>query len=115
MYQLTYAEAVEQSSRECRERERRALDRSIALLEEAERGGRASPAGIEALGFVRRLWRALTEDLADGENDLPDVLRGDLISVGISILRETDAIEAGRSNSFRGLIEVSAMIRDGLK
>ncbi len=115
MYQLSYAETVEESSRECRDRERRALDRSIALLEEAERAGFGSAAATEALHFARQLWRAFIEDLADSENDLPDVVRGDLISIGIWILREADTVEAGRSNSFRGLIEVSAMIRDGLK
>ena len=65
--------------------------------------------------FLRQLWKALIEDLADSENDLPDVLRGDLISIGIWMLRETDAVEDGRSDVFRNLIEVSAMIRDGLK
>jgi flagellar protein FlaF len=115
MYQLSYAETVEESSRECRDRERRALDRSIALLEKAEGAGGGSAAAMEALRFARRLWKALIEDLADSENDLPDVLRGDLISIGIWILREADALEAARSNGFRSLIEVSAMIRDGLK
>ena len=115
MYQLSYTEAVEESSLECRDRERRALDRSISLLEAAEGAGRGSPAAMEALSFLRRLWKALIEDLADSENDLPDVLRGDLISVGIWMLRETDAVEDGRSDGFRNLIEITAMIRDGLK
>ncbi len=115
MYQLSYAETVEESSRECRDRERRALERSIDLLREAEGRGLGSAAATEALHFARRLWRALIEDLADAENDLPDVVRADLISIGIWILREADAVEAGRSNGFRSLIEVSAMIRDGLK
>lgn len=115
MYQLSYGEAVEEFSLECRDRERRALDRSISLLEAAEGAGRGSLALVEALSYLRRLWRALIEDLVDAENDLPDVLRGDLISIGIWILRETDAVENGRSHGFRNLIEVSAMIRDGLK
>ncbi len=115
MYQLSYAETVEESSRDCRDRERRALDRSISLLEEAEGAEGGSAAAMEALRFARRLWKVLIEDLADSENDLPDVLRGDLISIGIWILREAEALEAGRSNCFRGLIEISAMIRDGLK
>ena len=55
---------------------------------------------MEALSFLRRLWRALIEDLVDLENDLPDVLRGDLISIGIWILREADAVENGRSHGF---------------
>jgi flagellar protein FlaF len=43
------------------------------------------------------------------------VLRGDLISIGIWMLREADAVEDGGSDVFRNLIEISAMIRDGLK
>lgn len=115
MYQQSYAEAIDESAQECRQRERRALERSIALLEEAEETGSGSSVAREALGFARRLWKALIEDLADPENDLPDGLRGDLISVGIWILRETDSIEQGRSSGFRSVIEISAMIRDGLQ
>lgn len=115
MYQTSYAEALETSAGDCRERERRALDHSIALLQDAQAGGRGSPAASDALRFVCRLWKALMEDLIDPENDLPEVLRGDLISVGIWILREAEALETGRSPSFRALIDVSAMIRDGLK
>lgn len=114
MYQISYAEALEESSRECRDRERRALDHSIALLEKAEQAGAASPASAEALRFVCHLWRALIEDLIGPENDLPDVLRGDLVSVGIWMLREAGEIEAGRSVRFQSLIEISALIRDGL-
>lgn len=115
MYQLSYAESIEESARECRDRERRALDRAIALLEEAEGTGAGSVIAREALQFLCNLWKALIEDLISPENDLPDVLRGDLVSVGIWVLREADAVQAGKSDGFHSLIEVCAMIRNGLR
>ncbi len=115
MYQLGYAENIEDSPGECRDRERKALGRAIALLEKAEADGAGTPATAEALHFLCKLWRALIEDVISPENDLPNVLRGDLVSVGIWILREADTIQAGNSDNFRGLIEICTMIRDGLK
>ena len=115
MYQIRYAENVVDSPRECRDRERRALDQAIARLEQAEIAGLGSAAADEAVHFVCTLWKALIEDLICPENDLPDILRGDLVSVGIWILREADAIQQGRSNGFGGLIEICSMIRDGLR
>ncbi|VFU06944.1 flagellar biosynthesis regulator FlaF [Methylocella tundrae] len=115
MYQLSYAESIEESTKECRERERRALDHAIALLEKAETTGPGTAVTGEALQFLCKLWKALIEDLINPENDLPDVLRGDLVSIGIWVLREADAIQAGRADGLDSLIEVCAMIRDGLK
>ena len=115
MYQLGYAESIGDSPRECRDRERRALDQAIALLEQGENAGLGSPAAGKAVHFVCTLWKALIEDLICPENDLPDILRGDLVSVGIWILKEADAIQRGRSNGFGGLIEICSMIRDGLR
>lgn len=115
MYQMSYAEAIEESAPECRDRDRRALEHCVSLLEQAEGEELGSPAVAEALRFARRLWKALIEDLLGPDNDLPDVLRGDLVSVGIWILREADAIEAGRLSGIRGLIEITGLIRDGLK
>lgn len=115
MYQLSYAENVESDPANCRDRERRALEHAIGLLQQAEAMGMRSPVAANALSFLCALWRALIEDLVDAENDLPDVLRADLVSVGLWVLKEADSIRAGRSESCRGLIEVCAMIRDGLK
>jgi flagellar protein FlaF len=115
MYQISYAENLIDNPSECRDRERRALEHAIGLLEKAQAAGVRSPAAAEALSFVSTLWRALLEDLVAPENDLPDVLRADLVSVGVWILKEADLIRIGRSESFLGLIEVCAIIRDGLK
>ncbi len=115
MYQLSYAESIEESPNACRDRERRALDHAISLLERAGTAGVESSVGREALSFLCQLWRALIQDLADEENDLPDVLRADLISIGLWIIREADAVRGGRSDGLRSLIEVCGIVRDGLK
>jgi len=74
MYQFSYAEVLDETPQGARERERQALDRSIELLEAADKVGVRSREAIEALLFVRRLWSVLIEDLADPENDLPQAL-----------------------------------------
>ena len=115
MYQFSYAEVLDETPQGARERERQALDRSIELLEAADKVGVRSREAIEALLFVRRLWSVLIEDLADPENDLPQALRADLISIGLWIMREAEQIRLEKSSNFRGIIEVSTVIRDGLR
>ena len=115
MYQFSYAEVLDETPQGARERERQALDRSIELLEAADKAGVRSREAIEALLFVRRLWSVLIEDLADTENDLPQALRADLISIGLWVMREAEQIRLEKSANFKGIIEVSATIRDGLK
>ena len=115
MYQFSYAEVLDETPRGARERERQAIERSIELLEAAERRGVRSREAIEAVLFVRRLWGVLIEDLGDTENDLPQALRADLISIGLWIMREAEQIRLEKSGNFKGIIEVSAAIRDGLQ
>jgi flagellar biosynthesis activator protein FlaF len=115
MYQFSYAEVLDETPRGARERERVAIGRSIDLLEAAERNGVRSREAIEAVLFVRRLWGVLVEDLADPENDLPQALRADLISIGLWIMREAEQIRLEKSTNFKGIIEVSTAIRDGLQ
>jgi flagellar protein FlaF len=115
MYQFSYAEVLDETPRGARERERQAISRSIQLLEAAETSGVRSRDAIEAILFVRRLWSTLIEDLANPENDLPQGLRADLISIGLWIMREAEQIRLEKSSNFKGIIEVSASIRDGLQ
>jgi flagellar protein FlaF len=115
MYRFSYAEVLDETPKTAREREREALDRSIELLKRAEGAGSRSRETIEALLYVRRLWSHLIEDLAKPENDLPPNLRADLISIGLWILREAEQIRLEKSDNFKGLIEVSTAIRDGLQ
>lgn len=114
MYQLSYAENLEDNAANCRERERRALEHAIYLLRQAEARGTPSPAAAEALFFLCALWRLFLNDLVSAENDLPDTLRADLVSIGLWVLKEADSIRTGDSENFCGLIEICAMVRDGL-
>jgi flagellar protein FlaF len=115
MYKFYYNEVLDESPKEAREQERSALERSIALLQEAEQKGPQSREAIEAIYFVRRLWGIFIEDLAKSENGLPQKLRADLVSVGLWVMRETEEIRLGRSSNFTALIDVSRTISEGLK
>ncbi len=115
MYQFSYAEVLDETPKGARERERQAIDRSIELLQAAEKSGARSREAMEAVLYVRRLWAFLIEDLARPENDLPKPLRADLISIGLWLMREAEQIRLETSENFKGMIDVSTSIRDGLK
>src|SRR5690606_32711149 len=104
-----------EAPRDARQRERMAIEHAIELLECAEAKGPRSREAIDALDFVRRLWGMLIEDLANAENDLPKALRADLISIGLWIMREAEQIRQEESKNFRGLIDVTRSIADGLR
>ncbi|AHB47747.1 flagellar biosynthesis regulatory protein FlaF [Hyphomicrobium nitrativorans NL23] len=115
MYKIAYNEVLDESPREGRLQERTALERSIAMLQDAERAGAGSREAIDAIFFVRKLWGIFIEDLASSENGLPQKLRADLISVGLWVMRESEEIRLGRSSNFAGLIDVSRTISEGLQ
>jgi len=115
MYQFPYAEVLEETPQTARAREREAIQHSIDLLQAADKAGVQSREAVDALLFVRRLWSVLIEDLGKPENDLPKQLRADLISIGLWIMREAEQIRLEKSSNFKGIIEVSQSIRDGLQ
>ncbi|WP_442582363.1 flagellar biosynthesis regulator FlaF [Mesorhizobium sp. ASY16-5R] len=115
MYQFSYADIQTDSVADARDRERQLLNRSIALLNEAQQAGTDSLKAIEALHFTNRLWTTFVEDLGNAENALPKELRANLISIGLWLLREAEEVRQGRSDNFEGLIEVSQIIRDGIR
>lgn len=115
MYKIAYNEVLDDSPKEGRAQERSALERSIAMLQEAQAKGPGSREAIDAIFFVRRLWGIFIEDLATPENGLPDKLRADLISVGLWVMRESEEIRLGRSQNFAGIIDVSRTISEGLQ
>ena len=115
MHAFSYAEVVEDSGPNARERDGRALDVAIGLLKRAEEQGPESFEAIEALYFSTRLWSAFIEDLGRPENGLAKELRAALISVGISLLREVERIRTGESTSFKHMIDVSSIVREGLR
>lgn len=115
MYQFSYSEVADESPREMRGLERRVLDQAIALLRIARDKGPGSRELIDALFFYRRLWSIFMDDLANPENELPEELRAGLISIGIWIVKEIEFIRSGKSTDLTGMIEISEIIRDGLK
>jgi flagellar protein FlaF len=115
MYQFSYAEVQQDDVTEAKDRERQLLDRSIELLVEAKEKGPETREAIDALFFVRRIWVRFVEDLGSSSNELDVQLRANLISVGIWILKEAEKIRRGESGNFDGIIDVTRIIRDGLK
>lgn len=115
MYKFSYAEIVEESGDESRARERQALDHAIELMTLAEARGVHSLEAQNAIDYVQKLWGFFIKDLTDAANQLPEQLRADLVSIGLWILRESDAILNDQVTSFAGLIEINRVIRDGLQ
>ncbi|MFN7009983.1 MAG: flagellar biosynthesis regulator FlaF [Allorhizobium sp.] len=115
MYQFSYAEIMEDGVADAKDRERQALTRSIELLTLARDEKGYSREAIEALFYTRRVWIRLIEDLKQPENQLDAELRANLISIAIWILKECDRIRKRQSTNFQGIIDVTTIIRDGLK
>ncbi|WAC29043.1 flagellar biosynthesis regulator FlaF [Ancylobacter sp. SL191] len=114
MYRFTYAEILGDSGVEGREEERLALDHALALLTKAQENGPSSPEAAQAVLYLQKLWGFLIRDLSDPHNELAETLRGNLISIGLWVIKEADQIMQERSTNFSGLIEVNRSIRDGL-
>lgn len=114
MYQARYEEVLEDSQAAARRVEHQALDRCIYLLGKASAVPGNSREGVEALHWTRQLWQTFLLELADDKNALEVSLRATLISVGIWILKEADAIRLGRSSNYAGISDVCAIVRDGL-
>ncbi|MBC7313193.1 MAG: flagellar biosynthesis regulator FlaF [Rhizobium sp.] len=115
MYQFSYAEIMEDGVADAKDRERQALTRSIELLTLARQEEGYTRQAIEALFYTRRVWIRLIEDLKQPENQLDAELRANLISIAIWILKECDRIRKRQSTNFQGIIDVTTIIRDGLK
>ena len=115
MYQFSYAEVMTDSVADAKDRERQLLTRSIDMLVAASEKGMPSIEASQAIHFLNRVWTTFVEDLGSDENELPQELRANLISIGLWLLREAEEIRQGRSQNFEGLIEVSQIIRDGIQ
>ncbi|PKA40890.1 flagellar biosynthesis regulator FlaF [Rhizobium sullae] len=115
MYQFSYAEVMQDSVTDAKERERQVLDRSIELLSLARDKEKYSRESVEALFYTRRVWVSFVEDLKHPDNQLEIELRANLISIAIWILKECDKIRRRQSSNYQGIIDVTTIIRDGLK
>jgi flagellar protein FlaF len=115
MYEFAYNEVIEDSRQTMRARERQAMDRVIAMLRTAQEKGPGSRERVEALFYLRRLWMIFLNDLNDPNNELPEQLRAGIISIGIWMMKEIDRVRGGATNDLMPMIEINALIRDGLK
>lgn len=115
MYEFAYNEVIEDSRQTMRARERQAMDRVIAMLRTAQEKGPGSRERVEALFYLRRLWMIFLDDLNDPNNELPEQLRAGIISIGIWMMKEIDRVRSGAANDLTAMIEINALIRDGLK
>ncbi|MGH6860362.1 MAG: flagellar biosynthesis regulator FlaF [Phyllobacterium sp.] len=114
MYQARYGDIIDDGATSARERERSLFDQSILMLEAARDEGRYAFKGIEAVQFTTRLWMIVIEDLGDPANALPQQLRASLISIGIFILKELEAIRHETSADYDSIIDITRTIRDGI-
>jgi len=115
MYEFAYNEVIEDSRQTMRARERQAMDRVIAMLRTAHEKGPGSRERVEALFYLRRLWMIFLNDLNDPNNELPEQLRAGIISIGIWMMREIDRVRGGATDDLTPMIEINALIHDGLK
>ena len=115
MYQFSYAEVQTDSVADAKDRERQLLSRSVDLLMLAKDKGPNTVETVQAIHFLNRVWTSFIDDLGTDDNELPQELRANLISIGLWLLREAEEVRQGRSDNFEGLIEVSQIIRDGIQ
>ena len=115
MYEFAYNEVIEDLRQTMRARERQAMDRVIGMLRAAKDKGPGSRERVEALFYLRRLWTIFLNDLNDPNNELPEQLRAGIISIGIWMMKEIDRVRGGLTNDLTPMIEINALIRDGLK
>ncbi|TCT07948.1 flagellar biosynthesis regulator FlaF [Aquabacter spiritensis] len=115
MYRISYAEISNDASSEIREQERQALDYAIELLSLAQMRGPSSAEATQAILYLQKLWGFLIKDLADPGNELADEVKGNLISIGLWVIKEADQIMHERSKNLSGLIDVTRTIRNGLQ
>jgi len=115
MYQFSYSEILEDSQTICRQREYDLFERAITLLRAAEGHPPQSPEMLGAIVFLQRLWTFLIKDLGHPDNALPDKLKGQLISIGLWVMKESDRVIRGEQSSLTALVDINILIKDGLK
>ena len=110
----SYADVTRGSSQLGREREREAFDHGLSLMEHANASPDEAKRSHDAARYMQQLWGFLIRDLANPGNDLSQELKGNLISIGLWVIRETDAIVAGRKTDWAPIIDINKTVREGL-
>ncbi|WP_299812763.1 flagellar biosynthesis regulator FlaF [uncultured Roseibium sp.] len=114
MYNLSYAEVMDDLCSDQRLNEHEAMTIVIEKLNSASELGIRSPEAVEALFYTRRLWSYFLEQLADDGNELPVETRANLISIGIWVLKEAEALRQWQQEDFADIIQINSIIRDSL-
>lgn len=114
-YRLHYAEIQSGSQVDSRGLERGLLLRSVSMMREAMADPASHAKTVEARLFSSRIWTVLLEDLSSSDNHLPIETRAGLISIGIWVLRELEALRETESTGFDDLVEITGMIAEGLQ
>lgn len=114
MYRQSYADVTIDSPADARAIERRALNRAVSLLKQAEGMGPNSLEERQALAFTTQLWSIFVKDLARPDNDLPAGLKAQLTGVGLGVMKEAQRISLGLSRDLASLADICGIIRDGL-
>lgn len=114
MYNLSYAEVMDELCADQRLNEHEAMSIVIDKLTLAQEKGVKSQEAVEAIFYTRRLWSYFLENLADDANELPLETRANLISVGIWVLKEAEALRQWEQEDFADIIQINSIIRDSL-
>jgi flagellar biosynthesis activator protein FlaF len=115
MYQSAYHDMREEGAASTRSREKEALGRSLHLLRQARDVGFRTHHGAEAIYTTNRVWSFLIEDLSLTENELPDEIRANLISIGIHVLKRLADLRAGEAAAADDIIDITEIIQGGLQ
>lgn len=115
MFNLAYAEAAEGDQGEARSQEYQALEYSIGIMEASIKDPSSPNRRIKAIYDTANVWTLLLEDLASPENGYPNELKAGLISIGIYILKQLQAMRDDSSISFSAIIDVTKTIKEGLE
>jgi flagellar protein FlaF len=84
-----------------------------ALIEAAQLDEKDFSGRMDALDWNRRLWTTLATDCADSDNELPDAVRAQIISISIWVARHTSAVMR-KEEQIEPLIDVNRIIMQGL-
>lgn len=115
MFNLAYAESAEDDQGEARSQEYQALEYSIGVMEASTKDPISSAKRIKAIFDTANVWTLLLEDLGSPENDYPNELKAGLISIGIYILKQLQAMRDDSSVSFSAIIDITKTIKEGLE
>jgi flagellar biosynthesis activator protein FlaF len=115
MYQSAYNDMMEAGAASTRSREKEALERSLSLLRQARDVGFRTHRGAEAIYTTNRVWSFLIEDLSLSDNELPDEVRANLISIGIHVLKRLADLRAGEVSAADDIIDITEIIQGGLQ